>query len=84
MGEVCRVILPQFRGVPPMIVKAKNRLAFLFGRQSALRATSDAVDQLTAQLAAERAKVAGLNREVASLIHEIAKMQAPGPSSTMH
>ena len=84
-----------------MIVNTKNRLgrlAFLFGRQSGLRSSSDAIDQLQGQLAAERAKVAALNREVASLIHEMAKMQlelatrntadafaaTPCPSATVH
>jgi cell division protein FtsB len=58
-----------------MRLNAKNRLAFLLGRQSGIRSTSDAVDQLQAQHVTERGKVAALHREVEALVKEIAKMQ---------
>ena len=60
----------------PLILKnAHNRLAFRFGRQSGIRSTSDAIDQLEAQLRAERAQhafdVAELEREKAILLRDL-------------
>jgi multidrug resistance efflux pump len=57
---------------------ARRRQAFLFGRQSALRSTNDVVDQLRAELHAERAQhafdVAELEKQVAMLLRDL--MQA--------
>jgi hypothetical protein len=60
----------------PMILKnERNRLAFRFGRATALRSTSDVVEQLQAQLEAERAQhaahVAELNRVLAVLSKQL-------------
>jgi hypothetical protein len=60
----------------PMILKnERNRLAFRFGRASALRSTSDVIDQLQAQLEAERKQhafnVAELERQVATLLKDL-------------
>ena len=59
-----------------MILKnERNRLAFRFGRASALRSTSDVVDQLQAQLEAERKQhafnVAELEKQIAILIRDL-------------
>ena len=57
---------------------ARRRQAFLFGRQAALRSTSDVVDQLEAQLHAEREQhaftVAELEKQIATLLRDL--MQA--------
>jgi hypothetical protein len=77
---------------------ARRRLTFQFGRQSALRATSDAVDQLQACLEAERARgdelergLALLQRELLGARLEIARRNivdafaaAPSPSAMVH
>ena len=77
---------------------ARRRAAFLFGRQSALRATSDVVEQLQAALEAERAYAAGLERDRAVLQRELLEARleiarrnivdafaaAPSPSAMMH
>jgi hypothetical protein len=56
----------------------RTRLAFQFGRQSGLRATSEMVDQLQAQLEAERKQHAFDNaekeKEIAILVRDL--MQA--------
>jgi hypothetical protein len=69
----------------PIVSKDRNhRLAFLFGRQAALRSTSDTVEQLIEQLKAEQAQhdfdnrywqeqLALLSRELAEARYEIAK-----------
>jgi len=54
-----------------------NRLAFLFGRQTALRSTSDIIDQLQAELEAERKQhklVTELEKQIATLLRDL--MQA--------
>jgi hypothetical protein len=57
---------------------ARRRAAFLFGRQSALRSTSDALDQLEAQLHAEREQhafdIAEKDKQIAMLLRDL--MQA--------
>ena len=57
---------------------ARRRQAFLWGRQAALRSTNDVVDQLQAQLHAEREQhafdVAELEKQVAMLLRDL--MQA--------
>jgi fatty acid/phospholipid biosynthesis enzyme len=57
---------------------AQRRQALLFGRQMALRAISDAIDQLQAELHAEREQhafnVAELEKQIAKLLREL--MQA--------
>jgi hypothetical protein len=57
---------------------ARRRQAFLFGRQVALRSSSDAIDQLEAQLHAEREQhafvVGELEKQVAMLLRDL--MQA--------
>ena len=57
---------------------AQRRRGFLFGRQSALRSTSDLVDQLQAQLEAERKQhkfnVTELEKQIATLLRDL--MQA--------
>src|SRR5262249_49938037 len=57
---------------------ARRRAAFLFGRQSALRSTHDAIDQLQAELHAEREQhafdVAELEKKIAMLLRDL--MQA--------
>ena len=84
-----RMILKNGRG---------NRLAFLFGRQTALRSTSDVIDQLQAELEAERAQVAELERGLAVLSKELLECRLelakrrvadafaamPSPSAMMH
>jgi hypothetical protein len=56
----------------------RTRLAFRFGRASALRSTSDVVEQLQAQLEAERKQhafnIAELERQIATLLKHL--MQA--------
>jgi hypothetical protein len=56
---------------------ARRRAAFLFGRQMALRSTSDAIDQLEAQLHAEREQhafdVAELEKSIAMLLRDLAQ-----------
>ena len=49
----------------------KNRLAFQFGREVALRSSSEVIDQLQLELEAERAQVAELNRVLAALSKEL-------------
>jgi hypothetical protein len=57
---------------------AQRHRAFLFGRQAALRSTSDLVDQLQAQLEAERNQhafnVAELEKQISMLLRDL--MQA--------
>jgi ribosomal protein L9 len=57
---------------------AQRRRAFLFGRQAALRSTSDVIDQLQAELEAERKQhafnVAELEKQIATLLRDL--MQA--------
>jgi ribosomal protein L9 len=59
-------------------LNGSRRRAFLFGRQTALRSTSDVVDQLQAQLEAERKQhkfnVAELEKQIAILLRDL--MQA--------
>jgi len=59
-------------------LNAQRRRGFLFGRASALRSTSDVVDQLQAQLEAERKQhafdVAESEKQIAILIRDL--MQA--------
>jgi hypothetical protein len=54
---------------------ARRRQAFLWGRQNALRATSDVIDQLQAELEAERKQhafdVAELEKQVAMLLRDL-------------
>jgi hypothetical protein len=54
---------------------ARRRQAFLFGRQVALRSSSDAIDQLEAQLHAEREQhafvVGELEKQVATLLRDL-------------
>jgi hypothetical protein len=56
---------------------ARRRQAFLFGRQVALRSTSDAIDQLQAELEAERERhkldVAELEKQIAVLARDLAQ-----------
>jgi hypothetical protein len=57
---------------------ARRRQAFLWGRQAALRSTNDVVDQLQAELHAEREQhafdVAELEKQIAMLLRDF--MQA--------
>jgi ribosomal protein L9 len=57
---------------------SQRRRAFLFGRQTALRSTSDVIDQLQAQLEAERKQhkfnVTELEKQIATLLRDL--MQA--------
>jgi len=57
---------------------ARRRQAFLWGRQAALRSTNDVVDQLQAELHAEREQhafnVAELEKQIAMLLRDL--MQA--------
>jgi len=57
---------------------ARRRQAFLWGRQAALRSTNDVVDQLQAELHAEREQhafdVAELEKQIATLLRDL--MQA--------
>jgi ribosomal protein L9 len=59
-------------------LNSQRRRAFLFGRQAALRSTSDMVDQLQAQLEAERKQhafdVAESEKQIAILLRDL--MQA--------
>jgi hypothetical protein len=48
-----------------------RRLAFQFGRQSALRSTSGALDQVSEQLRAERARVRELEKQNAVLRRDL-------------
>ena len=50
---------------------AQRRRGFLIGRQNGLRSSNDMVDQLQAQLEAERAQVAELERGLAVLQREL-------------
>jgi uncharacterized small protein (DUF1192 family) len=56
---------------------ARRRQAFLWGRQHALRSTSDVVDQLQAELHAEREQhafvVAELEKQIAMLLRDLAR-----------
>jgi hypothetical protein len=78
-------------GLMPLIIKNRyDRLAFQFGTRSALRSTSELVDQLQAQLKAERSQHA-FDRALAEARYEIAKRDreaafavAPSPSGIMH
>jgi len=77
---------------------AQRRRAFLVGRRSGLRSTSDALDQLQAALEAERAQVAELQRGLAVLQRELLEARleiarrnivdafaaAPSPSPLVH
>jgi hypothetical protein len=57
---------------------ARRRQAFLWGRQAALRSTTDVVDQLQAELHAEREQhafvVSELEKQIATLLRDL--MQA--------
>ena len=84
----------------PLISKSKDaRFAFQFGRQSALRSTEDVIEQLQAQLTAERAQhqynlsvkeqeLALVLRELAEVRLQLAKFEAfanaPSPSPSLH
>jgi hypothetical protein len=84
----------------PLILKNKtDRFAFQFGRGSALRSTSELVDQLQEQLRIERAQhrfnLAEKEKEIAILLRELAEMRlqlarfgafasAPSPSAMVH
>jgi hypothetical protein len=61
-----------------ILKNGRTRLAFQFGRASALRSTSDVVDQLQAQLEAERKQhafdVAESEKQIATLLRDL--MQA--------
>jgi multidrug resistance efflux pump len=56
----------------------RTRLAFQFGRASALRSASDVIDQLQAQLEAERKQhkfnITELEKQIATLLRDL--MQA--------
>jgi hypothetical protein len=56
---------------------AQRRRAFLFGRQTALRSTNDAIDQLQVELEAERKQhafdVAELEKQVAMLLRDLCR-----------
>ena len=62
----------------PITLNGQRRRAFLFGRQTALRSTSDVIDQLQAELEAERKQhafnVAELEKQIAMLLRDL--MQA--------
>jgi ribosomal protein L9 len=74
------------------------RFAFQFGRGSALRATSETIDQLQAQLAQLRYNLAVKEEELALMLRELAEARlelarrdtidalarAPSPSTMMH
>jgi len=65
--------------MPMTILKnERNRLAFRFGRATALRSTNDVIDQLQAQLEAERKQhkfnITELEKEIAILLRDL--MQA--------
>ena len=65
--------------MPMTILKnGRTRLAFRFGRASALRSASDVIDQLQAQLEAERKQhkfnVTELEKQIAMLLRDL--MQA--------
>jgi hypothetical protein len=68
------------RSEQPMTIfkNERNRLAFLFGRQTALRSTSDTVDQLQAQIERLQEQLkfnaAEHEREIAVLLRDL--MQA--------
>lgn len=59
----------------PIILNGSRRRAFLFGRQHALRSTSDLVDQLQTQLEAEREQhkfnISALEKEIALLTRDL-------------
>jgi hypothetical protein len=63
----------------PLILNGRNRFAFQFGRASGPRSTSDIVDQLQSQLAAERAQhasnMSGLQKEIVSLPRQLAEVR---------
>ena len=63
----------------------RTRLAFRFGRMSALRSSSDVIDQLQAQLAAERERhrriLADKEKEIAVLIRDLMRAQFDGSMS---
>jgi hypothetical protein len=48
----------------PLILNKRNRFAFLFGRRSGIRSTSEVVDQLQAQLAARVPKKSATKRNL--------------------
>jgi uncharacterized small protein (DUF1192 family) len=56
---------------------ARRRAAFLFGRQTALRSTNDALYQVQAELHAEREQhafdVAELEKQIAMLLRDLAR-----------
>ena len=58
-----------------MILNDRNRFAFLIGRQSGIRSTDDAVEQLSAQLRKERSQyrydLAEKEKEIAILLREL-------------
>jgi hypothetical protein len=59
----------------PITLNSQRRRGFLFGRASALRSTSDVVDQLQEQLQREREQhkfnVAELEKQIAILIRDL-------------
>jgi molybdopterin converting factor small subunit len=61
--------------MPLIIKKPGNRLAFQFGRASALRTTCETVGQLIDQLRAERARNAEANLNIAQLRQELAAVR---------
>jgi hypothetical protein len=62
----------------PITLNSQRRRAFLFGRQTALRSANDVIDQLQAQLDAERKQhafdVAESEKQIAILLRDL--MQA--------
>jgi multidrug resistance efflux pump len=62
----------------PITLNSQRRRAFLFGRQTALRSASDVIDQLQAQLEAERKQhkfnITELEKQIATLLRDL--MQA--------
>jgi hypothetical protein len=56
---------------------ARRRQAFLFGRQAGLRSTNDAIDQLQAELEAERKQhafdVAEMQKSIDMLLRDLAQ-----------
>ena len=83
----------------PMILKNERvRAAFRFGRQTALRSTNDAVEQLQAQIQQLQFNAAEYERQITILSRELAQARlelaqrdlvdafasAPSPSSMKH
>ena len=83
----------------PLILKGKiDRAALIFARTSALRSTSETIDQLQAQLAQLRYNLAVKEEELALMLRELAEARlelarrdtievlarAPSPSAMLH